>query len=107
MGDDAFTTSTGVHAAAVVKAQARGDTRLADLVYSAVPASLIGRRQTITVGPMSGQANVVAWLRDHGIEAVPALVTAILAAAKQTTHVLSDDEMRRVIQASEIKETAI
>jgi len=111
MGDDAFTTSTGVHAAAVVKAQARGDSRLADLVYSAVPASLVGRRQVITIGPMSGQANVIAWLRDHGIESTPPRVAAILGAAKQATHVLSDDEIRRVIQASELeispKETAI
>ncbi len=100
MGDDAFTTSTGVHASAVVKAQARGDTRLADWVYSSVPASLVGRRQIITIGPMSGQANVVAWLRGHGIESAPALDAAILAAAKQATHVLSDDEIRRVIQSS-------
>jgi len=101
MGDDAFTTSTGVHAAAVIKAQARGDSRLADLVYSSVPASLVGRRQEIMVGPMSGQANVLAWLRDHGIEPAPALVTAILGVAKQANHVLSDDEIIKVIQASE------
>jgi 2-isopropylmalate synthase len=100
IGDDAFTTSTGVHAAAVVKAQSKGDTRLADRVYSAVPASLIGRRQVITIGPMSGQANVVAWLRDHGIEPAPTLVAAILGAAKQATHVLCDDEIRGVIQSS-------
>jgi 2-isopropylmalate synthase len=98
IGEDAFTTSTGVHAAAVIKAQARGDSRLADLVYSSVPASLVGRRQIITIGPMSGQANVVAWLRDHGIDPSPPLVTAILSAAKQTNHVLSDDEIRKAIQ---------
>lgn len=109
MGDDAFTTSTGVHAAAVVKAQARDDSRLADLVYSSVPAGLVGRRQEIRVGPMSGQANVLAWLREHGVEPAPALITAILGAAKQATHVLSNDEILRVIQASEgeTKETTI
>lgn len=107
IGDDAFTTSTGVHAAAVMKAQARGDTRLADWVYSAVPAGLVGRRQTITIGPMSGQANVLAWLRDHGTEPAPTRVAAILEAAKQATHVLSDDEIIRVIQAPEGKEAAL
>lgn len=112
VGDDAFTTSTGVHAAAVVKAQARGDSRLADLVYSAVPASLVGRRQTITIGPMSGQANAIAWLRDHAVEATAARIAAILGAAKQATRVLSDDEITRAIQAQEsrgieMKETVI
>jgi hypothetical protein len=49
---------------------------------------------------MSGQANVVAWLRARGIEATPALITAILGAAKQSSHVLSDDEIMQVIQAT-------
>src|SRR5205085_12600358 len=34
MGADAFRTGTGVHAAAIVKARAKGDTWLADRVYS-------------------------------------------------------------------------
>ena len=93
MGEDAFTTSTGVHAAAILKAQARGDTWLEDRVYSSVPAALVGRRQVITVGPMSGQANVVAWLKDHEMEPTPSSIALILQAAKQTSHVLSDDEI--------------
>jgi 2-isopropylmalate synthase len=93
MGEDAFTTSTGVHAAAILKAQAKGDTWLEDRVYSSVPAALVGRKQTITVGPMSGQANVVAWLKDHEMEPTPSRIALILNAAKQTTHVLSDDEI--------------
>jgi len=93
MGEDAFTTSTGVHAAAILKAQARGDAWLEDRVYSSVPASLVGRRQVITVGPMSGQANVVAWLKDHEMEPTPSSIALILQAAKQTSHVLSDDEI--------------
>jgi 2-isopropylmalate synthase len=102
MGEDAFTTSTGVHAAAIVKAQARDDSGLADLVYSAVPASLVGRRQIIKVGPMSGQANAQLWLRDHSIEPTPELIAVILDAAKQANHVLTDDEMRTAIQSSGI-----
>ena len=39
LGDDAFETGTGVHAAAVIKAFRKGDRELADLVYSGVPAS--------------------------------------------------------------------
>ena len=104
LGDDAFVTSTGVHAAAILKAQAKGDTWLEDRVYSAIPAALVGRHQTITVGPMSGQANVVAWLKDHQMEATPTLITLILNAAKQTTHILSDEEIMSLIQLSSLEQ---
>ncbi len=97
IGEDAFTTSTGVHAAAILKAQATGNTRLADEVYSAIPASMVGRRQTITIGPMSGQANALAWLRDHGIESSPQRIAAILDAAKHASTVLTDDEIMAAI----------
>src|SRR3954467_4036735 len=36
-GRDAFRTATGVHAAAVIKSFRKGDTELADLIYSGVP----------------------------------------------------------------------
>jgi len=97
MGEDAFTTSTGVHAAAILKAQAMGDAWLEDRVYSSVPAALVGRRQVITVGPMSGQANVVAWLKDHEMEPTPSSIALILQAAKKTSHVLSDDEIMSLL----------
>ena len=67
VGKDAFRTATGVHAAAVVKAWKKGDRDLMDAVYSAIPASLVGREQEIDVGPMSGKSNVVFWLEQHGI----------------------------------------
>ncbi|MDH3743856.1 MAG: LeuA family protein, partial [Acidobacteriota bacterium] len=66
VGKDAFRTATGVHASAVIKAQKKGDTWLADRIYSGVPAALLGRRQRIEIGPMSGRSNVVFWLRAHG-----------------------------------------
>ncbi len=53
VGRDAFRTATGVHAAAIIKAQKKGDRWLTDFVYSGVPASLIGRSQEIEIGPMS------------------------------------------------------
>src|SRR5438874_1174692 len=68
VGADAFRTATGVHAAAVVKAIRKNDPALADLVYSGVPASVLGRQQKIEVGPMSGESNVVFWLERNGIE---------------------------------------
>ena len=104
LGDDAFVTSTGVHAAAILKAQAKGDTWLEDRVYSAIPAALVGRHQTITVGPMSGQANAVAWLKDHQMEQTPSRIALILNAAKQTTHILSDNEIMSLLQVSSREE---
>ncbi|MGH7506168.1 MAG: LeuA family protein [Longimicrobiales bacterium] len=93
-GDDAFRTGTGVHAAAIVKAQQKGDAWLADRVYSSVPAALFGRRQIIEVGPMSGMSNVKFWIGDHGYAADDdALCQAVFALAKRTDHTLSDAEI--------------
>ncbi len=93
VGRDAFRTGTGVHAAAIIKARAKGDHWLADLVYSSVPASLVGRVQEIEVGPMSGESNVVFWLRERGIEPEPELVKAIFQRAKDSTRVLEEAEV--------------
>ena len=93
IGKDAFVTSTGVHAAAILKALRKGDLWLADRVYSSVPAHDFGREQVITVGPMSGQANVVAWLAERGLEAGPETVERIFAAAKVSDRVLRDEEI--------------
>lgn len=93
-GEDAFRTSTGVHAAAILKARARGDTWLEDRVYSAVPAAALGLRQAIEVGPMSGRANVRAWLEAHGVPVTEALCRAVLRAARASPGRLSDEELR-------------
>lgn len=100
IGQDAFATSTGVHAAAVVKAYAKGDAWLADRVYSAVPASLVGRKQEISVGPMSGRSNVRYWLREHGFEPTAERMEAILEAAKHASRVLDDAEATRIAEAA-------
>jgi 2-isopropylmalate synthase len=99
VGRDAFRTGTGVHAAAIIKARKKGDDWLADRVYSGVPASMVGRRQTIEVGPMSGLSNVQCWLENHGIEPRPELTDAIFRRAKQSDQVLSDEEILAVVQA--------
>jgi len=97
VGSDAFETATGVHAAAVAKALARGDTWLANRVYSGVPADEFGLEQRITVGPMSGKSNCVFWLQSHGMEATEARVDQVFQLAKKSNHVLSDDEIRAVL----------
>ena len=93
VGKDAFETSTGVHAAAVLKAIRLGDTWLANRIYSGVPADELGREQEITVGPMSGKANAVAWLTKRGHECDEETVDKILAAAKASNHVLREEEI--------------
>jgi 2-isopropylmalate synthase len=93
VGRDAFRTGTGVHAAAIIKARARGDEWLADLVYSSVPASWIGGHQIIEVGPMSGESNVIYWLGERGIEAHPELVKTIFQHAKDSDRVLEEVEI--------------
>jgi 2-isopropylmalate synthase len=96
LGRDAFRTATGVHAAAIIKARQKGDDWLADRIYSGVPASLVGRRQEIEVGPMSGRSNVVCWLRDRGLEPSDGLVDAIFRRAKNASRVLEEAEIRRI-----------
>lgn len=96
VGRDAFRTMTGVHGAAIIKARRKGDDWLADRVYSSVPASLVGRRQILDVGPMSGKANVVFWLEDRGMEPEEELVNAIFQRAKDASKVLEDEEILAV-----------
>ncbi len=97
VGRDAFRTATGVHAAAIIKAEAKGDAWLADRIYSGVPAGMFGKKQEICVGYMSGASNVNYWLRQHKIEPSKELVDAILARAKGTDHILTEEEIRAVI----------
>ena len=99
-GRDAFRTGTGVHAAAVIKAQAKGDDWLADRIYSGVPASWFGRRQEIEIGHQSGVSNVKYWLTARGFEATDDLVQAIFAAAKAENRLLSDDEVLGIVAAA-------
>jgi 2-isopropylmalate synthase len=93
VGRDAFRTATGVHAAAVIKAFRKNDRALVDAVYSAVPASMVGRDQEIEVGPMSGKSNVVFWLERRGLPVSDAVVERIFAKAKASPTVLAESEI--------------
>lgn len=97
VGRDAFRTATGVHAAAIIKAQSKGDAWLADRIYSGVPAGMFGRKQEICVGYMSGASNVNYWLRQRRIEPSKELVEAILQRAKGSNHILTDEEILAVV----------
>jgi len=96
-GRDAFRTATGVHAAAVIKSYKKGDPRLADLVYSGVPAAAFGLEQVIEIGPMSGKSNVIYWLEKRGLEPDLERVNRIYERAKQSSSVLLEEEIRRLL----------
>jgi isopropylmalate/homocitrate/citramalate synthase len=97
MGADAFRTATGVHAAAVVKAFRKRDRALMDAVYASVPASLVGREQTIDIGPMSGKSNVIFWLESRGLPATDEIVDRIFAAAKTSNRTLTHEQIQKIL----------
>jgi 2-isopropylmalate synthase len=93
LGEDAFRTATGVHAAAVIKAFKKGDTELANTVYSGVPSHYFGLEQIIDIGPMSGKSNVIFWLERKGMAASPELVERIFQRAKASDRCLTEAEI--------------
>jgi len=97
VGSEVFRTAAGVHAAAIDKARARGDDHLADTVYCGVPASWLGRSQTILIGPLSGTANVRAVLREMGVPDNDERIRRLLDRAKASHRVLTHDEILEAI----------
>jgi 2-isopropylmalate synthase len=96
-GEDAFRTSTGVHAAAILKAKRKGDIQLADAVYSGVPAHMVGLEQRVEVGFMSGRSNAIFYLEARGIPAEDGLVDRILDAATGAHAILTDEEIDGIV----------
>lgn len=98
-GRDAFRTATGVHAAAIIKAQKKGDVEYADRVYSGVPASWVGRNQIIEISHMSGASNVAHWLTMQDLPADESLIARIIERAKSARRVLGEDELHALVAA--------
>ncbi len=99
VGEDAFRTATGVHAAAVIKAYKKNDIELANAVYSGVPSQMFGLEQIIDIGPMSGKSNVLFWLERHGVPATDDVVERIYRCAKGSDHTLTETEIRECLKA--------
>jgi len=99
VGEDAFRTATGVHAAAVIKAYKKNDVELANAVYSGVPSHVFGLEQIIDVGPMSGKSNVHFWLERHGIAPTDDIVDRVYTRAKSSDHTLTDAEILECVHA--------
>ncbi len=104
VGDDAFRTATGVHAAAIIKAYHKNDEVLANTVYSGVPSHVFGLEQIIDIGPMSGKSNVNWWLERHGIPLSDAVVDRIYQRAKQSDHTLSEAEILECVPTATEKQ---
>jgi 2-isopropylmalate synthase len=100
VGHDAFETGTGVHASAVIKALRKQDHWLADRVYSGVPASEVGRTQTIVIGPLWVKSTVFFWLEQRGIEPRDDTVTRVYEAAKKSDRVLDEREILALVGAT-------
>src|SRR5882762_7696422 len=105
VGEDAFRTATGVHAAAVIKAFKKNDVELANTVYSGVPSHVFGLEQIIDVGPMSGKSNVLFWLERRGIPATDDVVDRIYQRAKSSDHTLSEAEILECLPAGTAKKS--
>jgi len=101
VGEDAFRTATGVHAAAVIKAYKKNDIELANTVYSGVPSHVFGLEQVIDIGPMSGKSNVLFWLDRRGIPASDDVVESIYRRAKASDHTLSEGEILECVERAE------
>ena len=100
LGEDAFRTGTGVHAAAIVKARKKGHEWLADRIYSGVPAADFGLSQRIDISPVSGLSNVKCWLDEHGFDSADdVLCQRVFDAAKKTNRVLRDEEIREIVMS--------
>jgi len=99
LGEDAFRTGTGVHAAAIIKARRKGHDWLANRVYSSVPAEELGLSQRIDITPVSGLSNIKHWLETHGYDADnETACKTLFDAAKRTDRALSDDECHRLLK---------
>src|SRR5258708_16357292 len=101
VGEGAFRTPTGVHAAAVIKAYKKKDIELANAVYSGVPSHYFRRDQIIDIGPMSGKSNVLFWLEPRCLPANDELVERIYKYAKASDHTLSEAEILECVQAQD------
>jgi len=58
---------------------------------------MVGRKQDIEIGPMSGEANVRFWLESRGIELNLEFCEKILAAAKSANTLLKEDMILRMV----------
>jgi isopropylmalate/homocitrate/citramalate synthase len=77
VGKDAFSTSAGTHVAAILRAGKLGSD-FEDLMFSAVEAGALGRKQAILIGPNSGRSAVRAVLAQSSLSPTEEMVSFVL-----------------------------
>lgn len=97
VGSSVFTTVSGVHAAAIIKSYAQQNNKLADLVYSSVPASVFGLEQDVKINNTSGRSNIVYWAKKNQVELDESCFNDLLSYAKTKRHTLENDEIRHFL----------
>jgi 2-isopropylmalate synthase len=97
-GEDVFKTASGVHAAAMNKAQQLNNPSFSDLIYSSVPASAFSRKNEIEISYMSGKANVINWLENAGISQKYNIIENILHRASEHKRPLTDKEIHQIVK---------
>jgi 2-isopropylmalate synthase len=95
VGSKVHSTSTGIHGAGIAKAEKKGRSDLAGIVYSPVNPTDYGRRPELGVGPLSGVWNAESNLRRLGIDPAKERVERVLQFAQMLYKELDDDEIRR------------
>lgn len=98
IGQDAFRTGTGVHAAALVKSRPFG-VAMEDAIYSGVPAGLVGRSQEIVVTTLSGRNGIRSVLIGLDLPHDEVTVQRVFDYAKAGNRRVGEDELRRVALA--------
>jgi 2-isopropylmalate synthase len=99
VGRDAFRSGSGVHAAAMLRAGREGQETIAERAYCGVPAALVGRRQDIDIGPLSAADNAAWWLRSRDLDPTPERTQALLQRARSVARVLTETEIRAVLDS--------
>ena len=102
MGKQAFATSAGTHSSAILKARKLGHD-FEDYVFSAVPASKIGRFQNVLIGPTSGMANARYMLEQVGAPNSEQLAHNLLAYAKTRNRWLSSDDIHQYLNTQNVE----
>lgn len=98
LGSGVFNTATGIHAAAIKKALAANNRRLAGIVYSFINPKDLGRDMDFLVGPLSGKSNLELILRKNKITISPVLVEKILNLAKRKNKILNEKQVLQLLR---------
>ncbi len=79
VGRDAWLVADEATAWRLLSARLRREDELADGLVSAVPASWVGARPRIVVGPAGGETNAIGWLVERGMVPTHHAVSRLLA----------------------------